>query len=132
MLFLAKTVETKNFELSEGFLYALIGFVLVLVVLAVLMGFIYLLSYIVRKFEERKAAGAAEDAVPAENAAPELAPGSSGSVKLFNVDDRTAAMVMAIVADEMQTPLNELRFISIKEITPDQTNNLSKTIEEAK
>ena len=111
-IMLAKTIETKTFELSEGFLYALIGFLLVVLVLAVLMGFIYLLSFIVRKFDKKKQAAAA----PAESAAPELAPGSSGNVKLYNVDDRTAAMVMAIVADEMQTPLNELRFISIKEV----------------
>lgn len=109
-------VETKNFELSEGFLYALIGFVLVLVVLVVLMGFIYLLSYIVRKFDGRKKK-AADVSAPVADAEPELAPGSSGSVKLYNVDDRTAAMVMAIVADEMHTPLNELKFISIKEVT---------------
>lgn len=117
-LLLAKTVETKNFELSEGFLYALIGFVLVLVVLVVLMGFIYLLSYVVRKFDKKKKSA---DVIPAApNAAPELAPGSSGSVKLYNVDERTAAMVMAIIADEMQTPLNELRFISIKELTQEE------------
>ena len=51
-----QSVETKNFALSEGFLYALIGFVLVLVVLVVLMGFIYLLSYVVRKFDPKKKA----------------------------------------------------------------------------
>ena len=108
-------VETKNFEISEGFLYALIGFLLVLVVLVVLMGFIFLLSFVVRKFDGR---GKKADAVaPATNAIPELAPGSSGSVKLYNVDERTAAMLMAIVADEMQTPLNELRFFSIKEVS---------------
>ena len=109
-------VETKNFEVSEGFLYALIGFILVLIVLIVLMGFIYLLSYIVRTFDGRKKKDAAPTATTAESK-PELAPGSSGNVKLYNVDDRTAAMVMAIVADEMQTPLNELKFISIKEVT---------------
>ena len=111
-------VETKNFELSEGFLYALIGFVLVLVVLVVLMGFIYLLSYVVRKFDGKKKK--ADVSAPAAEATPQLAPGSSGSVKLNNVDDRTAAMVMAIVADEMQTPLNELKFISIKELTEEE------------
>ena len=110
-------VETKNFELSEGFLYALIGFVLVLAVLVVLMGFIYLLSYVVRKFDGRKKK---EPVTPVATTEPALAPGSSGSVKLFNVDDRTAAMVMAIVADEMQTPLNELKFISIKEVTEEE------------
>ena len=111
-------VETKNFELTEGFLYALIGFVLVLVVLVVLMGFIYLLSYIVRKFDGRKKKQ--DVSIPAAESAPELAPGSSGSVKLYNVDDRIAAMVMAIVADEMQTPLNELKFLSIKEVTEEE------------
>ena len=43
------------------------------------------------------------------------APGSCGQVKLFDVPDRTAAMLMAVVADEIKTPLNELRFISIRE-----------------
>ncbi len=116
-LILAKTVETKDFAISEGFLYALIGFCLVLVVLAVLMGFIYLLSYIVRKFEGK---GKKEKAAEVTASEPELAPGSSGSVKLNNVDDRTAAMVMAIVADELKTPLNELKFISIKEINEEE------------
>ena len=44
------------------------------------------------------------------------APGSAGGVKLYNVEPKTAAMLMAIVADKLQKPLNELRFISIKEV----------------
>ena len=44
------------------------------------------------------------------------APGSAGEVKLYNVEPKTAAMLMAIVADKMGKPLNELRFISIKEV----------------
>ena len=40
---------------------------------------------------------------------------SCGSVKLFDVPDKEAAMIMAIVADELETPLNELKFVSIKE-----------------
>ena len=44
------------------------------------------------------------------------APGSAGQLKLHNVEPKTAAMVMAIVADKMGKPLNELRFISIKEV----------------
>ena len=31
-------------------------------------------------------------------------------------EPKTAAMIMAIVADKLQKPLNELRFISIKEV----------------
>ena len=45
-----------------------------------------------------------------------LAPGSAGEVKLHNVDPKTAAMLMAIVADKLEKPLNQLRFISIKEV----------------
>ena len=44
------------------------------------------------------------------------APGSAGKLKLHNVEPKTAAMLMAIVADKMGKPLNELRFISIKEV----------------
>ena len=44
------------------------------------------------------------------------APGAAGKLKLHNVEPKTAAMVMAIVADKLQKPINELRFISIKEV----------------
>jgi len=111
--------DGKQFTIPEGLLLALIGFVLVLVVLVVLMGIIYLLTFLVRRFENKfkKTDSLAAEASVVESASPELAPGSSGDVKLYNVNERTAAMVMAIVADELQTPLNELRFISIKEVT---------------
>ncbi len=45
-----------------------------------------------------------------------MAPGSAGNLKLYNVEPKTAAMIIAIVADKMGKPLNELRFISIKEV----------------
>ena len=44
--------------------------------------------------------------------APATSP-ASGTI-LRNVSERDAAMIMAIVASEMKTPLNELRFKSIK------------------
>ena len=44
------------------------------------------------------------------------APGSAGEVKLYDTDPRTAALIMAIIADELHTPINELRFISIREV----------------
>ncbi|MBQ3211064.1 MAG: hypothetical protein IJB09_06175 [Oscillospiraceae bacterium] len=44
------------------------------------------------------------------------APGSAGDIKLYDVEPRTAAMLMAIVADSTGIPLNELRFISVREI----------------
>lgn len=45
---------------------------------------------------------------------------SSGSLKLTNVDDATAAMIMAIVSDESGVPLSELHFKSIRLIEPNK------------
>ena len=58
---------------------------------------------------------------PAPAAAPKpvlaaAAPGTAGEVKLFDVADKEAAMLMAIVANKLGKPLNELRFKSIKEV----------------
>ena len=60
------------------------------------------------------AALAAASAAPAVPNAP--APGSAGKIALHNVPDKTAAMLMAIVADRTGKPLNQLRFISIREV----------------
>lgn len=56
----------------------------------------------------------AASAAPAVPNAP--APGSAGKIALHNVPDKTAAMLMAIVADRTGKPLNQLRFISIREV----------------
>jgi len=70
--------------------------------------------------KSRRAASPAQPAqvvaAVAEPVAAPLAKGSCGDVKLFDVPDRIAAMVMSIVADELGAPLNELRFVSIKEV----------------
>lgn len=39
---------------------------------------------------------------------------STGELQLIDVDERTAAMIMALTSDELQIPLNELQFKSIK------------------
>lgn len=54
--------------------------------------------------------------VQAEKAEKPAAPGSAGQIKLHGVAPKTAAMLMAIVANKMGKPLNELRFVSIKEV----------------
>lgn len=60
------------------------------------------------------AAPAAASAAPAVPNAP--APGSAGKIALHDVPDKTAAMLMAIVGDRTGKPLNQLRFISIREV----------------
>ena len=67
----------------------------------------------------KAAAAAPVAAAPAAAAAPvaeAVAPGTAGQLKLYDVPPKTAAMIMAIVANQMGKPLNELRFISIKEV----------------
>ena len=72
--------------------------------------------------QEEAAPAAVTAAAPVEAAAApavvkgELAPGSAGEIFLCCVPDREAAILMAIVADKMGKPLNELRFKSIKEV----------------
>ena len=73
---------------------------------------------IIRKaLSGKKAAAVPAEVVEEVPEAPKpTAPGAAGEVKLNNVEPKTAAMLMAIVADKMQKPINELRFISIKEV----------------
>ncbi len=76
---------------------------------------------VLRKHNARKAAKAApvataEPTPVAESVEAPVAPGSAGKLKLHDVDPKVAAMCMAIVADKLGKPLNELRFISIKEV----------------
>ena len=67
-----------------------------------------------KKSAEPAAAPAAAPDAPAVKTAP--APGTAGKIALHDVPDTTAAMLMAIVASKTGKPLNQLRFISIREI----------------
>ena len=101
---------------------AVLGYAVVFIGLILLMIAIIVMGRIMRSRSAKPAAVPAAPApapVPEKPAAPP-APGSAGELKLYNTDDKTAAMLMAIVADELQTPLNELRFKSIKEVTSDE------------
>ena len=71
-----------------------------------------------KRFAPKKPAQAEPAEPAAVQTAPQIpaAPGSAGQVKLHSVEPKTAAMLMAIVADKTGKPLNELRFISIKEV----------------
>ena len=102
--------------IGDNLLDAILGYAVVFIGLTLLMTVIVLVG---KFFTKKKAAPAAEAAAPAAAApaAPKkLAPGSAGDVKIYDTDPRDAAMIMAIVADKLGKPLNELRFRSIKEV----------------
>ena len=115
-------VDLVNISIANAGIVAGLGYAVVFFGLILLMCVITLLG---KAFQARDAkAKAAVPAAPAAAAAApaaaavsaEPAPGSAGPVKLYDTPDRDAAMVMAIVADKLGKPLNELRFISIKEV----------------
>ena len=111
------TVSIGEAAVSAVLGYAVVFFgLLVLMCIVIIMGKVMLSRQAAKKAAEVTAAPAPAVAAapPAPSAPP--APGSAGEVKLFDVPDKEAAMIMAIVADKMGKPLNELRFKSIKEV----------------
>lgn len=112
---------TSDITIGEAGVYALLGYIVVFFGLILLMAVVIALGkYFASKDAQMAttAASAAKAAAPAPApAAPKaVAPGSAGELKLHDVEPKTAAMLMAIVADKMGKPLNELRFKSIKEV----------------
>lgn len=125
LMFTAAAENVKEMSIGDAAITAVFGYSVVFAGLVILMILLYCTgAYFKSKDAKAKAAAdaakaAAQKAAPAQpetkTEAP-LAPGSAGHVKLFDVPDKEAAMIMAIVADKMQKPLNELHFISIKEV----------------
>ena len=109
----------SSLGIGEAGVYALLGYAVVFFGLVLLMIVVMIMGKIFTAKDKKAAAAPAPAAAPAE-AAPAAdaptAPGSAGQLKLHDVEPKTAAMIMAIVADKMGKPLNELRFISIKEV----------------
>ena len=102
--------------------YAVVFFGLILLMLVVMAMGKFFIAKDKKAADKAAAAKANAASIPvaapaaAAPAAPVAAPGSAGQLKLYDVEPKTAAMLMAIVADKMGKPLNELRFISIKEV----------------
>ena len=114
----------ENMGILDASVVALLGYAVVFFGLILLMCVVTVMGKIFiakdKKVAEHSAAAkaavaAATEDVPAAPAAP-AAPGAAGQLKLYDVEPKTAAMLMAIVAEKMGKPLNELRFISIKEV----------------
>ena len=108
----------ENIGILDAGIIALLGYGVVFFGLILLMVVVTVMGKIFTAKDAKAAAAApAPAAAPAAPAAEApKAPGSAGQLKLHDVEPKTAAMIMAIVADKMGKPLNELRFISIKEV----------------
>lgn len=138
--------STDKVSVVDALLLAVIGIVIVFVVLIALMFVVWLMGKIFDGSEKLKTehpewgdklndvknkmmfwkkndknVNSTEDGQQSQNGkAAEVAKGTCGELKLINTDERDAAMIMAIVADSTGTPLNELRFKSIKKVEDDK------------
>ena len=130
MMLTSTAVDLVNISMPNAAIVALLGYAVVFFGLILLMLVIMAMGKVFiakdKKIAAQKAAKDAElSAVPvAPHTKGEIvlptkvqpAPGTAGQLKLYDVEPKTAAMIMAIVANKMGKPLNELRFISIKEV----------------
>ena len=114
------TMLTGAIGIGEAGVYALLGYGMVFFGLILLMIVVMIMgkAFTAKKAKpaEKTAPAAAASAAPAAPVEAPVAPGTAGQLKTYDVPPKTCAMLMAIVADKMGKPLNELRFISIKEV----------------
>ena len=120
-------VDLVNISVGAAGGYALLGYAVVFFALVLLMAVVYAMVGIMNR-GKRKAAPAGAEIAPPDRSAPVVEPptltspatGTAGAVNIYVPYPGTAAMRMAIVADTMQAPLNELRFIAIRELKEDE------------
>ena len=126
MMLTSTAPDLVNISIANAAIVAVLGYSVVFFGLILLMLVVMAMGRIFIAKDKKAAAkaAAAKAAMPANAvpvaAAPVVAevaaPGTAGQLKLHDVSPKTAAMIMAIVANQMGKPLNELRFISIKEV----------------
>ncbi|MBQ7255125.1 MAG: OadG family protein [Oscillospiraceae bacterium] len=104
-------VSGTPMALGDAAVTAVMGYAIVFFGILLLVGVVVIVGAIMKRGVKAAPAKTAPEAKDAEPA-----PGAAGELKLHNVEPKTAAMLMAIVADKLGKPLNELRFKSIKEV----------------
>ena len=118
MFLVANALGQSHLSIGEAGGYALLGYAVVFLGLVLLMIVVTITGkiFIAKDAKAKSSAPVAASAAAAPEAPKPTAPGTAGQLKLHDVEPKTAAMLMAIVADKMGKPINELRFISIKEV----------------
>ncbi len=112
--------DLVNISIPNAGIIALLGYLVVFLGLVMLMVVVMVMGRIMVARARKAQAAAVAEAAPVEAAPGAEAPGTAGELKLYDPDPRDAAMIMAIVADTLGKPLNQLRFISIKEVKDDE------------
>lgn len=102
----------ESLTVTQGLKIALYGFTTVFIMLAVLMLIINVLSKLVEMMTPKKV----EEPVKVEEKPVEKKTNIeyTGEIQLIDVDEKTAACIMAIISDETQIPLENLIFKKIR------------------
>lgn len=104
-------------SILESLVVSLFCIVMVFFVLSFLCLMLKVLSLLLAGTGRKRTGKAAIENEAVTSAAETDAIGvSSGELKLIDVDEKTAAMIMAIVSHESQIPLSELVFKSIRTV----------------
>lgn len=109
---------------GQALMIALSGFITVFLMLVILWGLIVAINKVTSSFIKEPEVKKAPRRTPAARPAPATAAEAvetekktyGGEIKLFNVDEKTAACIMAIISDETKIPLDQLIFRSIKAV----------------
>lgn len=103
--------------LTDALATAVIGITTVIFILAVIAVLIILVSKVIRAIESRTTSKAPAAQAPAAAPAagiPMPEGMNQGELELVETDEKTAAIIMAIVSNKSGIPLNRLSFKSIK------------------
>jgi len=116
-MMLTGTHPLDNISTADAALVAVLGYGVVFLGLILLMIVVIAIGKVfIARSKKTVTEEPAAPVVEAPKVAAPTAPGTAGQLKLHDVEPKTAAMIMAIVADKLGKPLNELRFTSIKEV----------------
>lgn len=111
-----------EFTIVDALLTSLIGIATVMVILAIIAVLIIVVSKVIRAFESKtaksEAVATSESAAPAGIPMPEGM--NEGEVELIETDEKTAAVIMALVSHNSGIPLNRLSFKSIRLMNDEQ------------
>ena len=110
----------QSLTIGQALMIALSGFLVVFLMLVLLWGILAVVNKVVSAIE-----GKAVQPVPAPAVTKAAEPAVKeekepqtygGEIALYGVDEKTAACIMAIVADQTKIPLDQLVFRSIRAI----------------
>ena len=107
----------EQFTVTDAILTSVIGIIVVMAILAIIAVLIILVSKVIRAVEGSVAKSEAVigEAPAAPAAGVPMPEGmNEGEVELIGTDEKTAAVIMALVSHNSGIPLNRLSFKSIK------------------